>query len=403
MWALLPALFFLQAADPGADGLKALDAARYSDAAAAFEKVIAADAADFSAHFNLALAYGFLNRDADAIAQYRMTLELKPNLYEAELNCGMLLLRQRNPADAAALLEDAARQKPAEFRPRYYLAEAQFGLGAWEKAEALYRQAVAANPKSGGAELGLGRALARQGKPDEAEPHYRRAGEIDARDRDWLLELAELYQNSHQPSRALAIYQEFPQDPQAQAHAGQLMLDSHQYADAIPRLEAAFAAEPSQANRVALAMAYLFAGQLPKALPLMADAVRADPSNFQTRIMYARALRDARQFPAAADQFSEAVKLKPADAAAWRELADMQYMAGNLPVALEDFDKARQLGEDTAGVCFMRAIILDKLRQLKPALEAYTRFLSMSQGQHPDQEFQARQRARIIRLELEKK
>jgi hypothetical protein len=40
---------------------------------------------------------------------------------------------------------------------------------------------------------------------------------------------------------------------------------------------------------------------------------------------------------------------------------------------------------------------------LKPALDAYTRFLSMSQGKHPDQEFQARQRARIIRLELEKK
>ncbi|MGO9894397.1 MAG: tetratricopeptide repeat protein [Bryobacteraceae bacterium] len=403
MWALLPALFFLQAADPNADGLKALDAARYFDAAASFEKAIAADPADFSAHFNLALAYGFLNRDSEAIEQYRKTLALKPNLYEAELNCGMLLLRQKNPADAAPLLEDAARQKPAEFRPHYYLAEAQFALAAWENAEARYREALAVNPKSGGAELGLGRALARQGKLAEAEPHYRRAAEIDARDRGWLLELAELYQNSHQPSQALAIYQEFPQDPQAQSHAGQLMLDSRQYADAVPRLEAAFAADASQVNRIALAMAYLFAGQLPKALPLMAEAVRADPSNFQSRMMYARALRDARQFPAAADQFSEAVKLKPADAPAWRDLADMLYMAGNLPLALENFDKARQLGEDTAGVCFMRAIILDKLRQLKPALDAYTRFLSMSQGKHPDQEFQARQRARIIRRELEKR
>jgi Tfp pilus assembly protein PilF len=403
MWALLPALFFLQAADPNADGLKALDAARYGDAAAAFEKAIAADPADYSAHFNLALAYGFLNRDSDAVAEYQKTLALKPNLYPAELNCGMILLRQKNPADAAPLLEDAARQKPAEFRPHYYLAEAQFALGAWDKAEALYREALVLNPKSGGAELGLGRALARQGKLADAEPHYRHAAEIDARDRDWLLELAELYENSHQPAQALAIYQEFPQDAQAQAHAGQLMLDSRQYADAIPRLESAFAADASQPNRVALAMAYLFAGQLPKALPLMADAVRAEPANFETRMMYARALRDARQFPAAADQFSEAAKLKPTDAAARRDLADMLFMAGNLPLALENFDKARQLGEDTAGVCFMRAIILDKLRQLKPALEAYTTFLSMSQGKNPDQEFQARQRARIIRLELQKK
>lgn len=403
MWALLPALFFLQAADPNADGLKALDGAKYGDAAAAFEKAIAADPADYSAHFNLALAYGFLHRDSEAIAEYQKTLALKPNLYEAELNCGMLLLRQKNPADAAPLLEDAVRQKPAEFRPHYYLAETEFALGAWEKAEGLYREALAVNAKSGGAELGLGRALAQEGKLAEAEPHYRHAAALDAHNREWLLELAELYENNHQPSQALAIYQEFPQDAQAQAHAGQLMLDTRQYADAIPRLEAAYAADASQPNRIALAMAYLFAGQLPKAIPLMDQAVRTDPSSFDTRMMYARALRDARRFPAAAEQFAEAAKLKPTDAAAVRDLAEMLYMAGNLPAALENFDKARQLGEDTAGVCFLRAIILDKLRQLKPALDAYTRFLSMSQGKHPDQEFQARQRARIIRLELEKK
>jgi hypothetical protein len=49
----------------------------------------------------------------------------------------------------------------------------------------------------------------------------------------------------------------------------------------------------------------------------------------------------------------------------------------------------------------MRAITLDKLRQLKPALEAYEQFLAQSNGKHPDQEFQARQRARIIRHQLE--
>ena len=49
------------------------------------------------------------------------------------------------------------------------------------------------------------------------------------------------------------------------------------------------------------------------------------------------------------------------------------------------------------------SIILDKQRQLKPALEAYRQFLSMSHGENADQEFQARQRARIIQNELEKR
>ena len=90
----------------------------------AFTKAIEADPKDYFAHFNLAMAYTLLNRDAEAVAEYRRTLEIKPGLYEAQLNGGIVLLRQKNPADAVPLLEDAARQKPAEFRPRYYLAEA---------------------------------------------------------------------------------------------------------------------------------------------------------------------------------------------------------------------------------------------------------------------------------------
>ena len=43
------------------------------------------------------------------------------------------------------------------------------------------------------------------------------------------------------------------------------------------------------------------------------------------------------------------------------------------------------------------------MKQPKPALEAYQRFLAMSQGKNPDEEFKARQRARIIHRELSKK
>ena len=73
---------------------------------------------------------------------------------------------------------------------------------------------------------------------------------------------------------------------------------------AIPRLEAAFAKEPSQANRVALAMAYLFDKQLPKALPLMQQAVGAAPPRFRSahdvRPRAARFQAISRRQPAAA-------------------------------------------------------------------------------------------------------
>jgi tetratricopeptide (TPR) repeat protein len=77
-------------------------------------------------------------------------------------------------------------------------------------------------------------------------------------------------------------------------------------------------------------------------------------------------------------------------------------MMGDYQQSLANLDQARALGEDIAGNWFLRAIMLDKLRQLKPALEAYRRFLAMSDGKNPDQEFQARQRARIIQKELQR-
>jgi Tfp pilus assembly protein PilF len=396
-------LFFLQATDPTSDGMKALEEGKYDAAVEAFTKAIHADAKDYFAHFNLAMAYSLLHKDAEGVAEYRKTLELKPGLYEAELNGGILLLRQKNPDEALPLFEDAARQKPQEFRPRYYLAESQLQTGDPARAGENYRMAASLDPKSAAAQLGMAQALVQQGKLADAEPYFRQAGQIDPKFRDYLLELADLYQKGNQTPEAMAIYREFADNPAAQARLNELLLESKQYADAIPGLEASYQKDPTEQNRVALGAAYVLTHKPEKALPLLELAVAAEPANYDVRMMYARALRDRRQFPAAARQFYEAAKLKPADARTWTELGDMLYMMGDYPQALAAFEQAARLGENTAGNWFLRAIILDKLKQLKPAREAYERFLSMSRGTHPDQEFQARQRARILQRELDKR
>jgi Tfp pilus assembly protein PilF len=403
MWAIAAALFFLQASDFSSEGMKALEEGKYEAAVQSFTKAVAADTKDYFAHFNLAMAYGFLHKDAEGIAEYRKTLELKPGLYEAALNAGILLMRQKSPAEALPLFESAAGQKPKEFRPRYYLAEAQLQTGEPAKAEGNYRLALELDAKSAGAQLGMAHALARQGKLAEAAPYFRQAAQLDPNYRDGLLELANLYENDKQPAEAVAIYREFPENAAAQGRLGELLLETKQYAGAIPHLEEAYAKDPAETNRVALAVAYLFDKQLEKALPLLEKAVAAEPSNYDVRMMYARALRDRRQFPVAAAQFYEAAKLKPGEAKTWSELGGMLYMMEDYPQSLVAFDRARALGEDIPGNWFLRAIILDKLHQVKPALEAYQRFLSMSQGKNPDQEFQARQRARILQRELEKR
>jgi tetratricopeptide (TPR) repeat protein len=402
MWFLLLA-FLAQSADFQADGLKALDANKFADAASLFSKAVAADPKDYGAHFNLALAYSMLGRDADAIPEYKAVLELKPGLYEAEMNLGVSLLQTKDAAAAIPHLQAAVQQKPKEYRPGFYLGEALLANRQFAEAEAAYTAALAIDPASAPAELGLGRAMARQGHRADAEPHYRKAAALDASYKDGLLELASLYEDNHQTAEAVAIYREFPGNAGASERIGALLLQSGNAADAIPRLEAAVAKAPTNVNRIELAQAYAREKQPAKAEPLAALAVAAAPDDTDLRMFYARLLRDQRKFPEAAAQFLAVTQTKPDLVAAWNELAGAYMIAEQFPQALAAFDHVRALGAETNANFFFRGLAYDRLKQPKDALENYNRFLAGSLGANPNQEFQARQRVRTLEKELGKR
>ena len=371
MWVAAGILFLLQATDFSAEGMKALEAQKYEQAADLFGKAAAADPKDYAAHFHLALSYSMLKRDAEAVTEYQKVLELKPGLYEAELNLGIVLIRDSQPAAAIPYLEAATGQKPKEARPRIYWAEALLDSGDAAKAEAQYKASLELDPKSPAAELGLAHAQVKQNRLADATPHFQAAAQLDPGYRDGLLELASLYEKNHQDAEAIAIYQQFPDNPAAQERIGQLMLAGAHSKDAIAPLEAAMQKDPTPANRLALATAYLFEKQYDKALPLVEDSVAHEPGNYSLRMMYGRALRDHKQYAPAAEQFFQATKLKPDSREAWNEFAGMLYMLEKYPESLAALDKARALGEDTPANYYFHAITYDKLRALKPALENY--------------------------------
>ncbi len=209
MWHLAAVLVFAlwQAPDYASEGLKALDGKNYEAAAQLFAKAIEADPKDYAAHFNLGLAYSLLNKNAEAIEEYRRTLVIKPDLYEAELNLGILLLEQKQPGDAIWQLLDAVARKPAEFRPNFYLAEAYLAAGNPGRAEEAYKKAGELNPKSAAVQLGLGRSRARQDRLAEGAANFRQAAELDPDYKDALLELATLYEKSGRTPEAIETVQ----------------------------------------------------------------------------------------------------------------------------------------------------------------------------------------------------
>ncbi len=200
MWLLL-AVFLAQSVDYSAEGMKALDAQKYDTALELFTKAVAEDPKDYGARFNLALAYSLMGRDAESIPQYKTVLELKPGLYEAELNLGISLLRSKDAAAAGVQLKAAAEQKPGEFRPVFYLGEALRESGSLAGAELAYATAATLKPDSAEAEWGLAQTLLREKKLADSEPHFRKAAALNPKYKSYLLELASQLEADHQTER----------------------------------------------------------------------------------------------------------------------------------------------------------------------------------------------------------
>jgi tetratricopeptide (TPR) repeat protein len=413
MWAAaILSLLLLFATDFSTEGMKALDDRKYQEAADLFAKAVAADPADYAANFHLALSYSLLGKAAEAIPVYKKVLELKPGLYEAELNLGILLAGQKPANEAAPYLRSAAEKKPKEYRPRFYLAKALLESGDFINAEESYKLAAELDSKSAAAQLGWAHALARQNRLPDAAEHFRQAAALDASYRDSLLELASLYEAAKQPAEAIAIYQQFPENTAAQARLGELLIETKRYSEAIDRLEKVVQKDPTPVNNLALAQAYLLNKEPQKSIPLLEKAVAADPGNYDLHMTYGRTLRDQKKLGAAASQFNAAAQKRPDSVEAWNELAAILTVLDDFPRALAALDRVKALGGEKPGDLFFRAIILDKMaagatsekaKRLKMALEAYQNFLASSHGEFSNQEFQARQRSKVIQKELTKR
>jgi tetratricopeptide (TPR) repeat protein len=313
------------------------------------------------------------------------------------------LLRQKQAAEAAPLLESAAGKKPREFRPVYHLAEALLLAGRPAEAEARFRTALELNPKAADAMIGLARSLVKRNRLADAAPLYEQAAAADPEFKPALLELAGIYEQASQPDAAIAIYRQFPDHPAARERLGELLLEGGKALDAIPELEKAYESSPTNANRVALATAYLRSKQPTKAVPLLEQAVAAEPGNYELRMYYGRALRDQRKFQPAVQEFWKASQLKADSREAWSELASCLMLLENYPQAVAALDKAVSLGADAVAAGYFRAVMLDRMRDYKQALAAYQKFLALSQGKNPEQEMISRQRIKVIEKELSKR
>ena len=222
MWLALPLLLFL-AADFTSEGVKALEEHKYQEAADLFAKAVAADPGDYAANFPLALSKSLLGKRAEAIPIYKKVLELKPGLYEAELNLGSFGGEKQSRSGP---IFRPPREKP-EYRP--VTLPTRCSNPATSPAEEVQgRGQIKRRPRAG-----LVHAQARQNRLPSRGALRQAAASILRQ--GWVVELARL-RSEQAIAEAIEIYLPFRQRRRAGAPDA-LLIETKRYPEAIERLE----------------------------------------------------------------------------------------------------------------------------------------------------------------------
>jgi Flp pilus assembly protein TadD len=151
---------------------------RSAEAVAEYERALAADPNHAKAHNNLALALVELGRLEEAASHFERSLELEPRA-EIYSDLGFTMARLGKSDEARADYEKALELDPHCASAHFNLAVDSVQAGKFGEAESHYRQALAGRPTAE-THNGLGYALARQGRTDEAVAEFRKAIDLDA-------------------------------------------------------------------------------------------------------------------------------------------------------------------------------------------------------------------------------
>ncbi|OFV99179.1 MAG: hypothetical protein A3F68_00545 [Acidobacteria bacterium RIFCSPLOWO2_12_FULL_54_10] len=390
----------------------ALQKEDYPAAAKTLESYLALKPEDTRAEFNLALAYSFLQRKQEAIERYRNVLSREKELPQARLNLGLLLLETGQPAEAVELLQAIVQQQPANHNALYRLAQALALANRNNDAQTAYEQFLSLQPSHVQAHMEVAKLMSAS-DPAAAAAQYRRVLELDPAIAEARLLLAEILeaQSGQQPDglqEASDLYRQYlderPERTDVRITLAKLYARQKKYLEAIEQYEQAKAAGETGIDLAKdLLHAYL---QVPeakvKAQSLAEELLAQDGSDAELWLAAGRLRMEKQEYREAAQRFLRATQLKPDWPQGYTNLASALFLLKNYEGAITALARISEWQQDTAGTYFLRAISLDNLRQRKPALENYQRFLASDEGKNPDQEFQARQRVRIISLELQK-
>jgi tetratricopeptide (TPR) repeat protein len=387
----------------------AIEKRDYASAEPLLNKVVATDPNNFQAWFDLGFVYNALGNTPDSIAAYRKSVAAKPDVFESNLNLGLMLAKTGQP-DAEEFLRAATTLKPTanvdegHARAWQSLAHVVENTKPEDAIEA-YKQAAALEPRDPEPHLSAGQLLEKENRFADAEQEYKQALALDPNSSDALIGLANVYMRAQRYAEADPILRKIiamhPEDVTARMQLARILLVLGKNDDAVAQLQEALKLDAGNSLAQAdLADLYLQSKKYDQAEALYRSMVTAHPDNAQLHHYLGVALLKQRKFSEAEQELLIAVKLKPDFGEAYGDLATAAVENKNYELAIKAADARAKFLPEIPVSYFLRASAYDHLRNYKMAAQQYHRFLEVANGAYPDQEWQARHR--LIAIEPKK-
>jgi len=384
-------------------------------------KAIDKDPNNYQAWFDLGFVLNRLDRTDESIAAYRKSVAAKPDVFESNLNLGLMLVRANNPEAeqflrAATTLEPTAH--PEEGQARAWLALAHL-LENKKPEDALqaYRKASELTPKDPEPHLSAGLLHERQKEFSAAEAEYKQVLTLDPHSTDphgndpqtmeAAIGLTNLYMKSGRLGEAEPLLRrlagERPDDAGIHLQLGRVLAAQGKKDDAIVEIQSALKLAPADSDaQREIADLYASAGKNDLAESTYRALVTAQPTDPELHRGLGQALLRQKKFPEAQQEFLAAVRLKRDWPDVYVDLAFAASENKNYELTIRALNGRAMLNAEMPAICFfLRASAYDHLRDYKQAAVDYHHFLDVANGKYPDQEWQATHR--LIAIEPKKR
>ncbi|MBY6263001.1 tetratricopeptide repeat protein [Azospirillum sp. 412522] len=308
----------------------------------------------------------------EARGRYLEALEAEPQNPAALHRLGVVELRLGRPREAVILFQKSlAIAKDLEVYLDFGAAMA--AMARWDAAATVYTAALREVPSSVDAHYGLALALHRQGRPADAEPHYRKVLATHSHLGEVHNNLGVALQDLGRFAEAAAAHREAarldPADAAAWSKLGVALhrLDCRAEAEAALRKAVGFAPHDAD-NWHNLTGLLAAAGRPAEGLAAGRVAVALDPASVRNWLALGNAAHAAQRRDDAWRAASAAVRLDPSDPVAHNNLANALRELGRPRDAVVQYRTALDLQPDFPVAEINLALVLSMLRDADGAL-----------------------------------